>query len=72
MGNSYPLLVKGKRGPDLTALLSGVTPELAFGDDGVVSLGRVAPGRYTITLGVDGKRYSKEVAASGDATAVAF
>ncbi len=66
------LSIKGERGLDLTPLLSGVTPELAFGDDGVVSLGRVAPGRYTVTLGVDGKRYSKDVNASGDATAVAF
>jgi hypothetical protein len=66
------LSVKDERGLDLTPLLSGVTPELAFGDDGVVSLGRLAPGRVTVTLGVDGKRYSKEVVASGDATAVAF
>ena len=66
------LSVKGSRGPDLTPLLSGVTPELAFGEDGVISLGRIAPGRYTVTLGVDGKRYTKDVNARGDTVQATF
>ncbi|HPC84487.1 MAG TPA: carboxypeptidase-like regulatory domain-containing protein [Thermoanaerobaculaceae bacterium] len=66
------LSVLNPGGFDLAPLLSGATPELSFGEDGLVSLGRVAPGRFTITLGVGDKRFSKDFVARSDTVFVAF
>ncbi|MGH9382039.1 MAG: carboxypeptidase regulatory-like domain-containing protein [Thermoanaerobaculia bacterium] len=48
-------------GLELSPLLSGVSAALRFSDEGDLSLGRLAPGRYLFRLWVDGERWQREV-----------
>lgn len=66
------LEVRNPNGFDLVPLLSGATPEIRFGQDGVVSLGRIATGRLTVRLRVRGHDYSTSVVATDDRTDAVF
>lgn len=58
------VVVHAAHGPDLTPLLSGVEPGLRFSEEGDLSLGRLAAGRYRFQLWVAGQSWEREATVS--------
>jgi hypothetical protein len=59
------LSVVAESGVDLAPHLSGTSPGLRFGQDGRVSLGRLAPGYYVVEIRADGRAWTKGFSVDG-------
>lgn len=59
-------------GVQIAPYLSGFSSSMRFSSAGEITLGRLSPGRYLLTLWVGGKRFHKAFEAGGSNTAVVF
>lgn len=59
------LSIVAESGVDLAPHLTGVSPGLRFGQDGRVSLGRLAPGSYVVEIRAQGRAWAKGFSVDG-------
>ncbi len=59
-------------GLEMSPLLSGITPAIRLSADGEVTIGRLAPGRYSVRLWVADRQWRKDVTVGSHDLTVAF